>query len=78
MLITHHLQEYLPEQNENIKRTQEKPAKSENLHERQAYHLETSDADKTVSNAWLRPGELLPETIGFVTAIEVQVISTDI
>ena len=44
MLVTYHLQEYLPEQNENIKRTQEKHAKSENLRERQAYHLETSDA----------------------------------
>jgi hypothetical protein len=44
MLVTYHLQEYLPEQNENIKRTQEKQAKSENLRERQAYHLETSDA----------------------------------
>lgn len=54
MLITHHLHVPLPEQNENIKRTQEKQAKSETLHERHAYHLETSDVDKTESNALLR------------------------
>jgi hypothetical protein len=38
----------LPEQNENIKRTQKSPANSETLHEVQDYHLETSDVDKTI------------------------------
>jgi hypothetical protein len=51
--------------------------KSKPLRGRHAYDLETPDVHKLASNAWLKVGELFPETAGFMTAFQDQVIGTN-
>lgn len=50
--------------------------KSKALHGRHAHDLDSPNVDKTASNAWLKIGELYPETVGFMVAIQDQVINT--
>lgn len=50
--------------------------KGQPLHGRHAYDLEAPDIDKIASNAWVKAGEIFPETSGFVLAVQNQVIST--
>lgn len=46
------------------------------LHGKHANDLDLPHVDKVSSNAWLTRGELFPETEGFMTAIQDQVINT--
>lgn len=46
------------------------------LHGRHRADLSQPHVDKSASNAWLRRGELFPETEGFMLAIQDQVIAT--
>lgn len=46
------------------------------LHGRHLQQLNQPNVDKKASNAWLRRGELFPETEGFMLAIQDQVIET--
>ncbi|CAG4930022.1 unnamed protein product [Colias eurytheme] len=46
------------------------------LHGRHIQHLNLPHVDKAASNAWLKRGELFPETEGFMLAIQDQVIET--
>jgi hypothetical protein len=50
--------------------------KSKPLHGRHAHDLEAPAIDKIASNAWLKAGELVPETTGFMIAIQNQASST--
>ena len=50
--------------------------KSMALHGRHPHDLSNPNVDKKASNAWLKRGELFPETEGFVIAIQDQVIPT--
>jgi len=47
------------------------------LNGRHAYELEASDVDKMASPAWLKAGELFPQTTGFMIAMQDQGISTN-
>jgi hypothetical protein len=51
--------------------------KSKTLHGRHACDLETPDVDKMASQAWLKAGEIFPESTGFMIAIQNLVISTN-
>jgi hypothetical protein len=67
----------LPQQNENIRATQEGITvwKSKPLYRRHVWDVfKNPEVDKTTSNAWLKAGELFPETTGFVIAIQDEVI----
>lgn len=46
------------------------------LHSRDRQDLTKPNVDKTASNAWLKRGELFPETEGFMLAIQDQIINT--
>jgi len=46
------------------------------LHGRHPHDLDQPYVDKAASNAWLRSGELFPETEGFMIAIQDQVVNT--
>ena len=45
------------------------------LHGRHTYDLEVPDVDKIASQAWLKAGELIPQTTGFMIAMQYQDIS---
>jgi hypothetical protein len=47
------------------------------LHGRHQLDLSKPEVDKVASNAWLKKGELFPETEGFMLAIQDQVIETN-
>jgi hypothetical protein len=51
--------------------------KSKILHGSHTYDLETSDVDQISLNASLKSGKLFPETTGFMTIMQDQVISTN-
>ena len=72
------LQNEQKQQNENITTLEQKlnvwQAKS--LHGRHRNDLLNPNVDKNASNAWLKKGELFPETEGFMLAIQDQIIET--
>ncbi|KAI5731918.1 hypothetical protein M8J77_018419 [Diaphorina citri] len=65
--------------NENVRCEADKLEewRSKPVHGRHAHDLNHTNVDKTASNAWLRHGQLFPETEGFMIAIQDQVISTN-
>jgi hypothetical protein len=64
---------------ETIRPTEHKISvwKAKSLHERHTHALEAPEVDKDGSHAWLRHGQLFPETEGFMVAIQDQVIKTE-
>ncbi|XP_064072076.1 uncharacterized protein LOC113393371 [Vanessa tameamea] len=67
-----------PQKNERITDLNEKTAlwRQKSLHGRHHHDLQQLYVDKAASNAWLRRGELFPETEAFMLAIQDQVIDT--
>ncbi|CAK1584730.1 unnamed protein product [Parnassius mnemosyne] len=66
------------QRNERITEVKEKIAswQQKSLHGRHYHDLQQPHVDKKASNAWLRHGELFPETEAFMLAIQDQVIDT--
>ncbi|XP_050549514.1 uncharacterized protein LOC126910674 [Spodoptera frugiperda] len=67
-----------PQRNEHITSKSDKIAAwaRKSLHGRHRLDLQQPHVDMKASNAWLRRGELFPETEGFMIAIQDQVIDT--
>ncbi|XP_072939818.1 uncharacterized protein [Epargyreus clarus] len=78
--IVHYINKITLPENKNEKVTDNKTKLLEwsqkSLHGRHYQDLSQINVDKEASNAWLKRGELFPETEGFMLAIQDQVIET--
>jgi len=50
--------------------------RNKELHGRHPHELDQNHVDRAASNAWLKCGDLMPETEGFMLAIQDQVVNT--